>query len=81
VPNNGNTFSGSVISQVTTSSGNFAQTASFSAGPSGGGGISGGNSGGAPAPEVNTILGMALAGGTFAFLRRRRYSQAAKPAA
>lgn len=35
-------------------------------------GGSGGSSGGAPSPEVNTILGLAMAAGTVAFLRRRR---------
>ena len=37
--------------------------------------VSSGGSGGAPAPETSGILGMALAGGTFAFLRRRRVSR------
>lgn len=32
----------------------------------------GGGSGGAPSPEVNVALGLALAGGTVAFLRRRK---------
>ncbi|WP_267361385.1 MULTISPECIES: PEP-CTERM sorting domain-containing protein, partial [unclassified Methylobacterium] len=73
------TFSGNVISTFTTSSGSFAQTASFSGGPSGGGG--GGMSGGAPAPEVNTLFGLALAGGTFAFLRRRRNARSDQAAA
>jgi len=37
-------------------------------GPTGGGS----SSGGAPSPEVNALLGLALAGGTVAFLRRKR---------
>jgi uncharacterized membrane protein YgcG len=41
-------------------------------GGSTGGGSTGGNSGGVPSPEVNITLGLVLAGGTVAFLRRRR---------
>ncbi|MET3414950.1 hypothetical protein [Methylobacterium sp. 1030] len=41
-----------------------------------GGGDGGGRSGGAPSPEVNAMLGLALAGGTLAFLRRRRQGKA-----
>lgn len=39
---------------------------------SGGGSQGGGNSGGAPSPEVNALLGLALAGGTVAYLKRRK---------
>ncbi|QGY02371.1 hypothetical protein MMSR116_11170 [Methylobacterium mesophilicum SR1.6/6] len=46
--------------------------------PTGGSGSGGGaNSGGAPSPEVNAFLGLALVGGTVAFLRRRRTESAA----
>ncbi len=38
---------------------------------------SGGASGGAPAPEINAMLGLALAAGTVAFLRRKRRAPAA----
>lgn len=38
----------------------------------GSGGGSSANTGGAPSPEVNAALGLMLAGGTVAFLRRRR---------
>ncbi|MBP2492741.1 hypothetical protein ABID82_003224 [Methylobacterium sp. PvP062] len=41
-----------------------------------GGGDGGDHSGGAPSPEVNAMLGLALAGGTLAFLRRRRAGKA-----
>lgn len=42
----------------------------------GGGGGGGGNSGGAPSPEINAMLGLMLAGGTVAFLRRRKSGKA-----
>lgn len=35
-----------------------------------------GNMGGAPVPEVNALLGLALAGGAVAFLRRRKHNKA-----
>ena len=44
-------------------------------GSSGGGSSGGGSSGNAPLPEVNTIVGLFVAAGTVAFLRRRRSRQ------
>ncbi|MGU3668188.1 hypothetical protein ACLBX9_28720 [Methylobacterium sp. A49B] len=41
-------------------------------GGGGGGQQGGGNTGGAPSPEVNAMLGLVLAGGTVAFLKRRK---------
>ena len=69
---------------VSLSAGTYAATGTVEASPYGSGGAfaglfesdsssgGGGGSGGAPAPEINAILGLALAGGTVAFLRRRR---------
>ncbi|MGU3668203.1 hypothetical protein ACLBX9_28795 [Methylobacterium sp. A49B] len=56
----GNVLNGLFSAETTTSS-------------SGGGG--GGGSGGAPSPEVNRFLGLALVGGAFMFLRRKRGSR------
>ena len=44
-------------------------------GSSGGGSSGGGSSGNAPSPEVNTLVGLLVAAGTAAFLRRRRGGQ------
>lgn len=73
--------------QVSLSAGTYTATGSVEASPFGGGGAfaglfeaSGGGSGGAPSPEINAILGLALAGGTVTFLRRRRRERS-EPAA
>ncbi len=55
------------------SAGIFAGS-SFSLSSLGGG--SGGNTGGAPSPEVNAALSLILVGGTVAFLRRRQFRNA-----
>lgn len=68
--NNGN-YSGLVM----TGGSNIGGTGFFEAMLSSGSGTGGGSSGGAPSPEVNTFLGLALAASTMAFLRRRRGKQ------
>ncbi|SFL26087.1 hypothetical protein [Methylobacterium pseudosasicola] len=66
----GHTVTGPVAAASYGADGAFAGLFSLDAG-------SGGHSGGAPAPEINAVLGLALAGGTVAFLRRRRRAPAA----
>ncbi|WP_244035673.1 hypothetical protein [Methylobacterium sp. E-066] len=66
----GHTVTGPVAAASYGADGAFAGLFSLEAG-------SGGHSGGAPAPEINAVLGLALAGGTVAFLRRRRRAPAA----
>ncbi|MCJ2096022.1 hypothetical protein MKK67_26515 [Methylobacterium sp. J-072] len=65
----GRTVTGPVAAASYGADGAFAGLFSLDAG-------SGGHSGGAPAPEINAVLGLALAGGTVAFLRRRRRAPA-----
>jgi hypothetical protein len=81
VPSSNNTFTGNLSATASTNGGSSstAETGLFTASVSSGG--AGGGSGGAPAPELSGLLGMGLAGGTFAFLRRRRDSRTLKTAA
>ncbi|MCJ2055250.1 hypothetical protein MKL09_01640 [Methylobacterium sp. J-048] len=57
--------------------GESGASAGFFLSDTGFGGGSGGSSGGAPAPEIDAMLGLTLAGGTVAFLKRRRRAPAA----
>lgn len=74
-PGSSTSFSGSLIATATTPSTRTAETSVFSAS------ASSGSSGGVPTPEVNTLVGIALAGGSVAFLRRRRGNRTMKAAA
>lgn len=74
-PNTGGTLSGRLIATASVGGASSRETGFFSAGPSGG------NSGGAPAPELGTLLGLTLAGGTLAFMRRRRGEPSVQPLA
>lgn len=75
-PTTNNTLMGTLLATVSLGGVATAENATFSASPS-----SGGGSGGVPTPEVNALLGLTLAGGTVAFLRRRRGNRAAEPLA
>lgn len=71
------TVNGTVAASPYQSGGAFAELVSSISAPGGGGS----GSGGAPTPAVNALLGFALAGGTFALLRRRRTGRTLTPVA
>lgn len=73
-----NSFSGQVNSQAQYGGNTVVESSGFFEASLSSGGSSA--SGGAPSPEVNAFLGLALAGGTVAFLRRRRREPVASAA-